>query len=148
MLFALPVASSVFRHVCLNTFVLKTVYRHTHNAKDKFKGVVEEELKQIMEIEVRLWHDNDVRTYMQTAKEFLTLDNCDRKIDMPVYHIAMEADRYFDNNLVEQHMRIIFTDFRLIATLSAGNHAPSVIPDAKAAAPYVPTALRRLLAKS
>lgn len=145
--FCLPVTSSFFRHVLLNPLLLKTVYRHTHNAKDKFHGLVEEELEEMLRFEVRLWHDNDVRTYMQTSKEFLTLDNCTVKVNLPVYHLAVQNDRYFDNNVVEQHFRVIFSDYHLLADLSIGNHAPSVIADAKAAAPFVPPKLRRLLAK-
>ncbi|HEX9153698.1 MAG TPA: alpha/beta hydrolase [Candidatus Saccharimonadales bacterium] len=145
--FSLPIAAGFFRHVCLNQFLLRKIYRHTHNAKDKFKGVVEEELQEILDIEVRLWHDNDVRTYMKTTVEFLNLDNCTKKVDIPVYHVAMEADRYFDNNLVEQHMRVIFKDYILVTTLKVGNHAPSIIADAKAAAPFVPPKLRKLLSR-
>lgn len=145
--FSLPVASSFFRHVCLNSLVLRTFYRHTHNAKEKFHGVVDEELKQIMDIEVRLWQDNDVRTYMLTSAEFLTLDNCRKHVDLPIHHVGVEADRYFDNHVVEQHLRVIFTEYHLLATLKAGNHAPSVIADAKAAAAYIPPKLRKLLAQ-
>lgn len=145
--FCLPVTSSFFRHALLNPLVLKTAYRHTHNAKKKLQGLVEEELEEMLRFEVRLWQDNDVRTYMQTSKEFLTLDNCTVKIDLPVYHLAVQNDRYFDNNVVEQHFRVIFNDYHLLADLSIGNHAPSVIADAKAAAPFVPPKLRRLLAK-
>lgn len=145
--FSLPVASTFFRHVCLSPLVLRTVYRHTRNAKDKFKGVVDEELKEIMNVEVRLWHDNDVRTYMLTTTEFLKLDNCKVQVDLPVHHIAVHADRYFDNRIVEQHLRVIFKEFTLLTTLKTGSHAPSVIADAKAAAPFVPSKLRQLLAK-
>lgn len=146
-IFALPVACSFFRHVALNPYILKKVYRHTHNAKEKFDGLVAEELEEMLNFEVRLWHDNDVRTYMQTTKEFLTLDNCKVKIDLPVYHVAVEADRYFDNHVVEQHFRVIFTDYHELARLDVANHAPSVLADAKAAAPFVPPKLRRILSK-
>lgn len=136
-----------FRHVCLHQWVLRTVYRHTHNAKNKFKGLVEEELQQMLDVEVRLWHDNDVRTYMKTSTQFLTLDNCKVKVDLPVYQVAVAGDRYFDNNIVEQHYRVIFSEYHLLDTLKVGNHAPSTIADAKAAAPFVPPKLRRLLSR-
>jgi pimeloyl-ACP methyl ester carboxylesterase len=145
--FSLPVTSTFFRHVVLNPFILRTFYRHTHNAKEKFKGAVQEELQEIMNIEVRLWHDNDVRTYMHTSAEFLRLDNCKKQIDLPVYHIGVQADRYFDNAVVEQHLRVIFTEYHELAILKAGNHAPSVIADAKAAAAYIPPKLRKLLSR-
>lgn len=146
--FSRQLPAMFFRHVCLNQWVLRSVYRRTHNAKDKFKGVVGEELQELLDVEVHLWQNNDVRTYMQTTREFLTLNNCDRKVDLPVHHVAVAGDRYFDNNLVEQHFRVIFKDFVLVDTLKVGNHAPSIIADAKAAAPFVPPKLRRLLSRT
>jgi len=136
-----------FRHVCLHQFILRTVYKHTHNAKNKFHGLVAEELQEMLDVEVRLWHDNDVRTYMKTSTEFLKLDNCKVKVDLPVHHVAIAADNYFDNNIVEQHFRVIFSEYHLLDTLKVGNHAPSIIADAKAAAPFVPPKLRRLLSR-
>lgn len=146
-LFTVPPAAAFFRYVVLNKWIIKTVYRHTHNAKDKFKGIVDEELKEMLNVEVDLWHINDVRTYMRTSVEFLTLDNCQRQVDLPVHHIAIATDRYFNNDVVEQHMRVTFKDFNLLAVLKLGNHAPSVIADAKSAAPFIPVKLRRLLTK-
>jgi pimeloyl-ACP methyl ester carboxylesterase len=146
-IFTFRVPAWIFRHVFLHQFILRTVYRHTHNAKDKFSGLVGEELKEMLDVEVKLWHDNDVRTYMKTSLEFLALDNCKVKVDLPVNHVAVAGDRYFDNHIVEQHFKIIFKEYTLLDTLSVGNHAPSVIADAKAAAPFVPPKLRRVLSR-
>jgi pimeloyl-ACP methyl ester carboxylesterase len=145
--FSHRIPAMFFRHVILHQYILRTVYQHTHNAKNKFHGLVEEELKEMMDVEVRLWHDNDVRTYMKTSTEFLNLDNCKVKVNLPVYHVAIAGDQYFDNNIVEQHFKVIFSDYHLADTLDVANHAPSVIADAKAAAPFVPPKLRRLLLK-
>lgn len=136
-----------FRYVILHPFILRHAYKRTHNAKHKFKGAVGEELEEITRVEIKLWHDNEVRTYMKTTTEFLALDNCTKRVDLPVGHIAVSGDRYFDNNLVEQHFRVIFNDYTLLSTLKADNHAPSIIADEKAAAPYIPTTLRKLLMK-
>lgn len=146
-LFANPLMAAFFRYVILNPWLIRTLYKRTHNAKDKFKGVVDEELREMLDVEVDLWHINDVRTYMRTTIEFLTLDNCRTKVDLPVQHIAMANDRYFDNDVVEQHLRVIFKDFQLMAVLKVANHAPSLIADAKSAAPFIPPKLRRLLSK-
>lgn len=142
-LFSLPVASSIFRYVALQPFFIRNIYRRTHNAKEKFKGVIGEELRELTEFEIHLWHSNDVRTHFRTNWEFLGLDNTKVTVDLPVYHVGVKADRYFDNAVVEQHMRQIFTDFHLMALLDVGNHAPSVLADAKSAAPFVPPKLRR-----
>ncbi|HEY5667936.1 MAG TPA: hypothetical protein VIR03_02100, partial [Candidatus Saccharimonadales bacterium] len=101
----------------------------------------------MLEAEIRLWHDNEVRTYMHTTVEFLALDNCKAKVDMPVYHVAVAGDHFFDNHLVEQHFRVVFNDYILLDTLDLQAHAPSVIADAKAAAPFVTPKLRRLLSR-
>lgn len=145
-LFSLPVTSAFFREVCLNPLILRRVYRHTANAKEKFVGLEGEELRRLVDFEVKLWRDNDVRTYMKTTMEFLTLDNCQMRVDLPVYHMAIASDRFFKNEIVEQHLRVIFSDYHQLALLKIGNHAPSVIADAKAASPYVPLKLRKMLA--
>ncbi len=134
-----------FRHVLLHPIILRNIYQHTHNAKNKFQDLSGEELQEMLDVEVHLWHDNDVRTHMRTSAEFLNLDNCKVKVDLPVYHVAISHDRYFDNNIVEQHYKVIFSEYHLLDTLKIGNHAPSIIADAKAAAPFVPPKLRRLL---
>jgi pimeloyl-ACP methyl ester carboxylesterase len=137
--------AAFFRQVCLHPAILRAVYRRTNNAKDKFAGVIGEELEEITRFEINLWHTNDIRTWAYTTVEFLRLDNCQVQVGVPVYHLAVDGDRYFDNNRVEQHFRVIFSDFVLLTTLKLANHAPSVIADEKAAAAFVPPKLRRML---
>ncbi len=141
------IPSLLFRYLCLNSLAIRYAYRHTHNAKTKFAGMNKADLKRMIDFETELWQNNDVRTYMRTTREFLNLDNCSRQIELPVYHIAVEADNYFDNSIVEQHLKIIFESYQLLATLKTDSHAPSIIADVKAAAPFVPPKLRRLLSK-
>jgi len=146
-LFSHRVPAAIFRYVGLHPWILRTVYTKTHNAREKFEGVVDEELEELIKFEIGLWHGNEVRTYMKTTTEFLDLDNCTKQVDLPVYHIGVRADRYFSNDRVEQHFRIIFNDFILLTMLEMGNHAPSVIADEKAASVFIPPKLRRLLAR-
>lgn len=144
-LFSYRLPAAFFRYVCLHPRLLRAVYAKTHNAKEKFDGVAAEELEELIRFEIGLWHSNEVRTYMKTTTEFLNLDNCTKQIDLPVYHVGVKADRYFDNHMVEQHFRIIFKDFELLTMLELANHAPSVIADEKAASVFVPPKLRRIL---
>jgi pimeloyl-ACP methyl ester carboxylesterase len=134
-----------FRHVLLNPRILRAAYTKTHNAREKFEGVVEEELEELVRFEIKLWHDNEVRTYMKTTTEFLNLDNCTKQVDLPVHHIGVVGDRYFDNAIVEQHFRVIFSDYHELSMLDLANHAPSVIADEKAASVFIPPKLRRIL---
>jgi hypothetical protein len=77
----------------------------------------------------------------------LTLDNCKVRVNQPIYHVGIDADQYLNSYLVEQHFRVIFSDYTLLTTLDVGNHAPSIVADEKAAAPFIPLKLRRILAK-
>lgn len=99
-----------------------------------------------MDFEVHLWRINDVRTHMLTSSLFLTLDNCKIPIDLPLWHISVKKDQYFNSAVVEQHMRIIFNDFfEAVAVLP--NHGPSIIATKKEASPFTPKKIRVQLAK-
>jgi pimeloyl-ACP methyl ester carboxylesterase len=139
--------ASVFRYAALHPVVLRNVYGRTHNARHKFAEAKDhEELELIKDVEIGLWHNNDVRTWAFTTTEFFKVDNCGVRIDLPVWHVAAEADHYFDNNLVEQHMRVIFKDFHS-AKINATTHAPSVIADEKTASAMIPSNLKRMLSR-
>jgi pimeloyl-ACP methyl ester carboxylesterase len=144
-LFSHRIPSAIFRGVALNRYSLRTFYGRTHNAKKKFADVkTKEDFDRLMNVEIELWQKNDVRTQMVTAGEFLTLDNCKVRIDLPVWHVTTQNDHFFDHNVVEQHLRVIFTDFYEVET-DIPSHAPSVIADAEMAAPLVPNKLRSAL---
>ena len=143
--FAHRLPAFVFKNLALNPLLIRAIYGHTHNAQQKFENVDKEERQKLMDFEVHLWHCNDVRTYMFTTVEFFTLDNCQKQVDLPVWHVSVSADRYFDNSLVEQHMKVIFNRFHQIKA-KIDNHAPSVVADQKQASVMVPPTLRRLLA--
>jgi pimeloyl-ACP methyl ester carboxylesterase len=141
--FRLP--AGIFRHVALHPVILRNFYGRTHNAKTKFaQASTPEEIKLLQDVEIGLWHNNDVRTWAFTTKQFLVFDNCKVRVNLPLWHVAVTADHFFDNNLVEQHMRVIFTDFHK-AEVDLTNHAPSVIADEKTASPMVPMKLRRAI---
>lgn len=145
--FSRPVPAWFFRHVALSAPVLRLVYAKTFNAKHKFAAAKDkEDFKRLMDVEIDLWQNNDVRTYMASTVQFLTFDNCNVRVDLPVWHVSVKADRYFDENSVEQHMQVIFSDFHSVKS-QLDTHAPSVISDAKMAAPMVPAKLRRVLSK-
>jgi succinylarginine dihydrolase len=84
---------------------------------------------------------------MQTAHEMLTLDNTGIRVDLPLYQVASKKDRYFDNVRTEQNLRKIFNDYEIFYTKDP-NHAPTIIADKKAAAPFVPAGLKRVLRKT
>jgi len=143
--FSRRIPALFFKNVFLNPWVIKTVYRHTHNAKSKFEGLSKDELKTMLDFEVHLWRCNEVRTYMRTTVEFLTLDNCTVQIPLPVWHVSVDADRYFDNRLVEEHLKIIYSKVNT-AKAKLNSHAPSIIADKSVARGLIPYRIRNLLA--
>lgn len=135
----------------LKTFVVRSpvirgAYTLVIDKHTKLRDASRDEQKRRIDFEVGLWKMNDLRTRMSTMTTMLTINICNKQVDAPMYHVAPEHDRYFDNAVVEQHMRVIFDDFELVPT-NLPAHAPTVIASAKDAAPYVPAKIKRLLAK-
>lgn len=143
---SLRLPAAFYKHLVLRPIFIRLIYRHLFNAKEKFDGKQREDLKNAINLEIQLWRGNDPRTYMSTAHTMFTMDLTGKHIDLPVYHIVVEKDRYFNNVLVEQHMRAIFKDFIMFPT-KMPSHMPSIIASAEEAAPLIPKAMSRLLAK-
>lgn len=139
--------SIFFKNVLLHPALLRLAYARTHNAKHKFKDTSKQEFNRLMDFEVHLWQVNDPRTHMATTVEMLTVDNCQKKVALPVWHVAVTGEKYFDNNRVEQHFRVIFSDYHL-AISKLDNHSPSVIATKQDAAPLIPKKIRNLLSRT
>lgn len=137
----------LFRNIALHPLIIRTFYAKTHNAKHKFEGLDLEQAEALTDFEVELWRINDVRTYMTTTLQMLKMDNCHAKVDLPVWHVGVDVDNYFDNSLVEQHMRIIFNDFHFVRA-PFDKHMPNVIADKKEVSKLLPRKIRQLLNES
>ncbi len=136
--------SKFFYNVCLHPSVIRATYSKTHNAKKKLANLTPEEKKAAIEFEVMLWRDNEIRTYMETSHAMLTLDNCKKQVNLPVHHISVDNDQYFDHAIVEQHLRVIYNNFtEHVAVIP--NHAPSILASKKEADPFVPKSIKKLL---
>ncbi|MBW3569023.1 alpha/beta hydrolase [Candidatus Parcubacteria bacterium] len=137
--------AAVFRHTLLNSKVISAIYKsvaHRHSKMHDAKS--SKELEKRIRAEIKLWHINDVRTRMFTISEMFKVNLCDEKIDLPVYHISVENDRYFDNHTVEQHMRVIYKEFiDMPTTLPA--HMPTIVATKEEVEPFIPQKLRELL---
>ncbi len=136
----------------LSTFVIRRpvirfVYHRTADTNAKLRDADPVERERRINFEVGLWKCNDIRTYMYTTRVMFDVDLCTKQVNLPVYHVAVGDDRYFDNHVVEQHMRIIYNDFTLVQSKMEA-HAPTVIATAKEAAPLIPKAIRSLLQDS
>lgn len=134
------------------TFILRgpfirAAYMSVADNHSKLRDADVAERRKRVDFEITLWKSNDIRTYMETTTIMMTLDLCHKRVELPVYHIEVADDRYFDNRLVEQHMRVIYRDFFPIASNMPG-HAPTVVATAREAAPFIPAKIRRLLAQA
>ncbi len=138
--------SIFFRNVLLHPSLLRAAYAKTHNAKHKFKNTNKSEFNRMMDFEIHLWHANDARTHMATTVEMLNVNNLKKRVDLPVWHVAVAGEKYFDNTMVEQHYRIIFSDFN-VAMSKLDNHAPSILATKAQASPLVPKEIRKVLSK-
>ncbi|MDQ3093993.1 MAG: alpha/beta hydrolase [bacterium] len=145
-IFKLKYPAVIFKGLALHPMVIRRFYSKTHNAKKKFAELKTEDVERATEMEISLWRNNEVCTYMHTTVAMLTLDNCKVIVPRKLYHVSVAADRYFNNNVVEQHLNIIFDEVEDIRAV-VSNHAPTVIADKEATKDIIPIKLRRLLAK-
>jgi pimeloyl-ACP methyl ester carboxylesterase len=145
--FAIRPVAFFIRYVGLNRFALINLYRRLPNSRRRMIEVGPEEFSVAMDFEVKLWHTNDVRTHWMTTSEFLNLDNCKVRVNLPVVHVVSKKDHYFNNEHVKQHMLIIFSGYK--SYIAGGKaHTPSILADKKAAGVLLPRGLRRILASS
>lgn len=142
--FSFRLPAWIFRNIALHPTILRTFYSKTHNAKVKFDGLTKDENEALTEFEIALWRNNHLRTYMATSVSMLTVDNCKKRVDMPVYHIGVDVDNYLDKNIVEQHMHVIFNDFIYMRS-PLKKHMPNVIAGKAETAKLFPTKLKKLL---
>lgn len=135
----------IFRYLLLNGPVIRGFYALFGSAHSKMKDTEDKEVKkQRVDAEIKLWQINDVRTRMQTMADMFSIDLCSGKVNLPVHHVYVDSDRYFNNKVVEQHMSIIYSEFIGLKTTIKG-HMPSIVATAKEAEPFVPKKLKKLL---
>jgi len=134
----------LFRYTALTGPVLRAAYAQTNNAKHKFGHAKGNKAlhNKMMDMEIDLWQSNDARTYLKTTTELLTVDNCKEQIPLTVWHAFTDNDNYFDNAVVEQHMRIVFKRFKPVK-FDSKTHVPSVIATKEEAAVLIPDKLKK-----
>lgn len=145
-LFATRPAALFIRYCALNRPVIRSLTKVLPRSKHRFIEVTPEEFEATMDMEVKIWQANDVRTHWLTTAEFFSLDNTKVRIDLPVTHIVSKFDHYLNNVKVEEHMRRVFSDY-ISFEANTQAHVPHVTADKKAMGVMVPIGLRRLLGK-
>ena len=138
--------SHIFKLLFLNKRFLRRFYARSFMAKHKFKDQADEKKKEFLEMEIDLWHRNDVRTWAFTGKELTTCDLTDKKIKHKLYHLSVKKDQFLDadlnrSNLKKVYNEVVFLDIKLPV------HAPTVIADAGEIDSIMPASLRDILKK-
>jgi pimeloyl-ACP methyl ester carboxylesterase len=144
--FAVRPTAFLIRYCLLNKFILRTLYARLPNSKRRMIEITPEEFDASMDFEVKMWQANDVRTHWLTTSEFLNVDNCVKQVALPVMHVVSSEDHYFRNEIVEQHMLVVFEDYKKFVAQSKA-HTPSILADKKASGMLLPPGLRRILAR-
>jgi pimeloyl-ACP methyl ester carboxylesterase len=137
----------VFKHVIFRPMFVRMMYTVFAPKHAKFQDANEAEKQARLDFEAYLWQCNDIRTRGYTGRRFTSVDLCNAQVALPVFHVAAANDHYFDNDTVEQHLNVVYSDVQMSVVESLA-HAPTVVADAAGAAPYVPQKLRKLLARN
>lgn len=145
--FSYRIPSLALKYIFLRSPFIRLTYRLVADKHAKLKDADSKERKRRVDFEIILWKINDIRTYMHTINGMLSIDLCNKSVKLPVYHVSVDGDQYFDNYKVEQHMRVIFQDYKEFKAI-LGAHMPTIVASSKEVAPLIPAGLRRLLSKS
>jgi pimeloyl-ACP methyl ester carboxylesterase len=144
--FATRPASLIIRYCFLNSFTIRHFYARLPAGRRRLLEMDPEEFRLMIEFDLKLWQANDVRTHWLTTTEFLNLDNCKGRIDLPVWHVASRDDPYLNNARVKEHLLVVFNDCEQLL-FHARAHTPSILADKKELAVLLPRKLRQALAK-
>jgi pimeloyl-ACP methyl ester carboxylesterase len=144
--FATRPVALLIRYIALNRPAIKFLTKTLPNSKHRMIEITPEEFETTMDFEVKLWQANDVRTHWLTTSHFFSLDNTNQRVDLPVIHVVSKNDHYFNNIAVEQHMRMVFSDYKKFVAKSKA-HTPHITADKKAVAVMIPPGLRKVLSR-
>ncbi len=123
---------------CAYTLVAK---RHT-----KMKDADRTERNQRIDFEIGLWQANDIRSQGFTGLQMFQADLTGQKIPLPLHHIAVDGDQYFNNTMVEKHLRAIYKTVK-VHPAALPSHVPTVLANVEEARVFTPESVRKQLAK-
>lgn len=137
--FPSEIISKVFLKKSIMKSILKIDYLNRKQGKSN-----KDDIEQRVDLDAKLWVINDFRTSIFTYKEMFKLDLCNTTVKNRIYHLTNEGDYFFNKNIVEQHLQIIFKDFKHLNT-DNDMHIPFVGANIKIVRDYIPKELFKLL---
>ena len=140
------VGAFFLRYFVLNGFFLRLFYARTKLAKDKFVGLDAATKREHLDIEVHLWHCNDVQTWVYNCYLILTLNLTQDKVPIDLHHVHADLDQYLDNKKNLEDLEAVYQ--RVIGyKVEIPQHAPTVIADEEEFSQFVHKDLVTLLEK-
>ncbi len=117
-LFSTRLLAIMARQILLNGPMLKLAYSLTPTIQERLQinKMSKKNSQDIISSEINLWQINDVRTFMKSVHELMMFSNCDQRIDLPVWHVAYRGDKLIDNSRAEQHLKVIYSNYRRFKT--------------------------------
>jgi pimeloyl-ACP methyl ester carboxylesterase len=134
----------IFRYVGLNGPAIRFVYARLPAGKRRLSSMDPIEAREMLDYDIKLWHANDMSTHWRTTAEFLDMDNCNKTVDLPSWHVASKNDPYLNSTTVKQHMLAVFNSCHQGLIMTRG-HTPNLIADKAELAVLLPAELRKEL---
>ena len=102
------------------------------------------EKRAALDMEVHLWHCNDVRTWSYTSHLMLTVDLTKETVKTTVHHISINGDQYVDNQANLADLKQVYQEVHTYP-IELAQHAPTVIADEQEAKHLINDEMLQLL---
>lgn len=135
------VVTKLFLKEPLVRSILKIDYLNRKQRKSNLDAI-----RDRINLDSKLWVLNDFRTAIYTYLEVFKINLCDKQISTPIYHLTPEGDHFFDKNVVQQHMQIIFSNYHDLKSVD-NVHLPSITASKDEVKAYIPKKVIDLLKK-
>jgi len=109
------VSSVLFRFLWLKLFLPRYDDRNIQQSihKFNFRG---DSFFEPSNVDFKLWSANDIRTHAQAIKTMITINNCQYRVNLPLWHICFGNQTFFNDTFVEQHLKVVFTDYHKLVS--------------------------------
>lgn len=141
------VGARLFNMIVLNPVGVKFLIWMLTKKQSRLKMESKERLKDIEQLEAKLWLVNDTRTHAATTITMIKDDlrkYSDKKIPQKVYNVCTDNDQFFNNDKVRSSMLDLYEDYEQIP-LELEVHAPSIVATKEEVYKMAPEGLTKLL---
>ena len=136
--------SLAFRYLVLNGWALRRFYSRILSARGRFAHFPPERRRRLMEVEIRLWRINDIRTWAFTAGEMIRGDLSRPPLGLDLHHVFARGDHFLDNRHNNERLRLVYNRVELYE-IDLANHAPTVVASPEEVEALMPPELAAVL---